>query len=106
MRGQWATRMLDPTKLAAELAGNEDADVLVVESNYLQSGDARKLLWRYVTNGRGAVVLVNRVTPSISGCLRELGFEAEGTVTSEKASAERFQFVYSDRKSVVYGSQV
>ena len=96
MRGQWATRMLDPTKLAAELAGNEDADVLVVESNYLQSGDARKLLWRYVTNGRGVVLLVNRVTPSISGCLRELGFEAEGTVTSEKASAERFQFVYSN----------
>ena len=96
MRGQWATRMLDPTKLAAELTGNEDADVLVVESNYLQSGDARKLLWRYVTNGRGVVLLVNRVTPSISGCLRELGFEAEGTVTSEKASADRFQFVYSN----------
>jgi hypothetical protein len=96
MRGQWATRVLDPTKLAAELAANEDADVLVVESNYLQSGDARKLLWRYVTNGRGVVLLVNRVTPSISGCLRELGFEAEGTVTTEKGSAERFQFVYSN----------
>ena len=53
MRGQWATRVLEPTKLAAELAANEDADVLVVESNYLQSGDARKLLWRYLTNGRG-----------------------------------------------------
>ena len=96
MRGQWATRVLDPTKLAAELAANEDADVLVVESNYLQSGDARKLLWRYVTNGRGVVLLVNRVTPSISGCLRELGFEAEGTVSTEKGSAERFQFVYSN----------
>jgi hypothetical protein len=96
MRGQWATRVLDPTKLAAELAGTEDADVLVVESSYLQSADARKLLWRYVTNGRGALVLVNRVTPSISGCLRELGFEAQGTVTADKASAERFQFVYSN----------
>ena len=96
MRGQWATRVLEPTKLAAELAANEDADVLVVESNYLQSGDARKLLWRYVTNGRGVVLLVNRVTPSISGCLRELGFEAEGTVSAEKGSAERFQFVYSN----------
>ena len=96
MRGQWATRVLEPTKLAAELAASEDADVLVVESSYLQSGDARKLLWRYVTNGRGAVVLVNRVTPSISGCLRELGFEAEGTVSVEKGSAERFQFVYSN----------
>jgi hypothetical protein len=96
MRGQWVTRLLDPTKLTAELAQTEDADVLVVESNYLQSADARKLLWRYVTNGRGAVVLMNRVTPSIAGCLRELGFEAEGTVTAEKASAEKFQFVYSN----------
>jgi hypothetical protein len=96
MRGQWTTRVLDPTKLAAELAANEDADVLVVESNYLQSGDARKLLWRYVTNGRGVVLLVNRVTPSIRGCLRELGFEAESTVSAEKGKAERFQFVYSN----------
>ena len=96
MRGQWATRVLEPTKLAAELAKNEDADVLVVESNYLQSGDARKLLWRYVTNGRGVLLLVNRVTPSISGCLRELGFEAEGTIRTEKGSAERFQFVFSN----------
>ena len=78
MRGQWATRVLEPTKLAAELAANQDADVLCLESNYLQSGDARKLLWRYLTNGRGVVLLVNRVTPSIVGCLRELGFEAEG----------------------------
>ena len=96
MRGQWVTRLLDPTKLTAELAQTEDADVLVVESNYLQSADARKLLWRYVTNGRGAVVLMNRVTPSIAGCMRELGFEAEGTVTAEKANAEKFQFVYSN----------
>jgi hypothetical protein len=96
MRGQWATRVLDPTKLAAELARADDADVLVVESNYLQSSDARKLLWRYVTNGRGVVLFVNRVTPSISACLRELGFEAEGTISTEKGSAERFQFVYSN----------
>jgi len=96
MRGQWTTRLLDPAKLAGELAGTEDADVLVVESNYLQSGDARKLLWRYVINGRGVVLLVNRVTPSISGCLRELGFEAESTVSAEKGKAERFQFVYSN----------
>ena len=94
MRGQWATRLLEPTKLSAELAATEDADVLVIESNYLQSSDARKLLWRYLTNGRGVVLLVNRVTPSISGCLRELGFEAEGTVSVEKASAEKFQFVF------------
>ena len=94
MRGQWATRVLEPTKLSAELAATEDADVLVVESNYLQSSDARKLLWRYLTNGRGVLLLVNRVTPSIGGCLRELGFEAAGTIGEEKGAAERFQFVF------------
>jgi hypothetical protein len=94
MRGQWATRVLEPTKVAAELAGTEDADVLVVESNYLQASDARKLLWRYLTNGRGVVLLINRVTPSINGCLRELGFETEGTISDEKGGAEKFQFVF------------
>jgi hypothetical protein len=96
MRGQWACRVLEPTKLAAELASNDDSDVLVVESNYLQAGDARKLLWRYVTNGRGALVLVNKVTPSIAGFLRELGFEVEGTVSAGRSQPERFQFVYSN----------
>ena len=94
MRGQWAARVLEPTKLPAELAANNDAEVLVIESNYLQSADARKLVWRYVTNGRGVLLLVNRVTPSISGYLRELGFESEGTVRVDKSSSERFQFVY------------
>ena len=94
MHGQWATRVLEPSKLGEELAATEEADVLVVESNYLQSSDARKLLWRYLTNGRGALLLVNRVTPSISGCLRELGFEAEGTISAQKGSEERFQFVF------------
>jgi len=96
MRGEWATRLLDPARLAAELAGSEDADVLVMESNYLQSGDARKLLGRYLANGRGVLLLMNRLTPSISGCLRELGFEADGTVQTEKSRPERFQFVYSN----------
>ena len=94
MHGQWATRLLEPTKLGAELAATEEADVLVVESNYLQASDARKLLWRYLTNGRGVLLLVNRVTPSISGCLRELGFEAEGITSAPDSGPERFQFVF------------
>jgi hypothetical protein len=96
MRGQWAARVLEPTKLGEELAANQDADVLCLESNYLQSSEARSLLWRYLTSGRGVLLLVNRMTPGIAGCLRELGFEAGNTVTPEKGAAERFQFVFSN----------
>jgi hypothetical protein len=70
--------------------------VLCLESGYLQSAEARKLLWRYLSNGRGAFVLVNRVTPAIDGFLRELGFECEGPVRSEQSAPEKFQFVFSN----------
>jgi hypothetical protein len=96
MRGQWATRLLDPANLSAELAASQDADVLCLESAYLQSADARKLLRRYLTNGRGVLLLVNRVTPTIRGCLRELGFEVEGTVHPGRETPEKFQFVFSN----------
>ena len=96
MRGQWAARMLEPANLAAELASAQDADVLCLESNYLQSTDARKLLWRYLTDGRGVILLVNRVTPTITGYLRELGFESEGVAIPAKERPEKFQFVFSN----------
>jgi hypothetical protein len=41
-------------------------------------------------------LLVNRLTPSISGFLRELGFEAEGMVNAPKGAPEKFQFVFSN----------
>jgi hypothetical protein len=96
MRGQWAGRILDPAKLSDELAANEDAEVLCIESNFLQSGDARKLLWRYLTNGRGVLLFVNRVTPAITGSLKELGFEVEGSVNVGKEAPERFEFILSN----------
>ena len=96
MRGQWAARVLEPAKLGAEVAANNDADVLCLESNYLQSGDARKLLSRYLSNGRGVLLLVNRVTPAIRGYLREIGFETEGVVEAPKDNPDKFQFVFSN----------
>jgi hypothetical protein len=90
MRGQWAARSLDPAALAGEIAASRDEDVLCIESNYLQSGDARKLVWRYLTNGRGVVLFLNRITPAIKACLRDLGFEGEPV---EESRPSRFQFV-------------
>src|SRR5437660_4969567 len=94
MRGHWATRTLEPAHLAEEVAANHDSEVLVIESNYLQSGEARKLVWRYLSNGRGVFLLVNRVTPVISGALRELGFETQSEAPP-KTTAEKFQYVFS-----------
>jgi hypothetical protein len=96
MRGQWATRLLEPARLSSELEANQDADVLCLESTYLQSADARKLLSRYLSNGRGVLLFVNRVTPSVSGALRELGFESEGSVDNEEDRPEKFQFIFSN----------
>src|ERR1051326_1366244 len=95
MRGRWSTRILEPSKLAQELAGDADADVLCLESNYLQASDARKLLWRYLTKGHGVLLIVNRLAPAIDGCLRELGLEAQGSVRAA-GKPEMFQFVYSN----------
>jgi hypothetical protein len=95
MRGQWAARTLEPAQLDKELAANEDADVLCIESNYLQSSAARKLLWRYLTNGRGVILLVNRLTPSIAGFLRELGFEAADNKLTAPPGGAKFQYIFS-----------
>src|ERR1043166_4864639 len=96
MKGRWATHWIEPAKISDELSANQDAEVLCIESNYLQSGDARKLISRYLSNGRGVLLLVNRLTPRINGFLRELGFEAEGMVNAPKGAPEKFQFVFSN----------
>ncbi|HTL59384.1 MAG TPA: BatA and WFA domain-containing protein [Candidatus Limnocylindrales bacterium] len=96
MRGQWATRIIDPARLDDEVATNQDADVLCLESNYLQSSAARKLLSRYLTNQRGVFLVINRLTPAIEGCLRELGFEPEGTWNTGANNPDKFQFVFSN----------
>jgi hypothetical protein len=90
MKGQWAAKMLSPTALSD---ADADEDVLCVESSYLQSAEARTLLRRYLNNGRGVVLFVNRVTPVIQEYLRDLGFESEGTAAADAGHAEKIRFV-------------
>ncbi len=96
MRGRWASQFLDPANLASETATNLDADVLCIESSYLQSAAARKLVARYLGNRRGVFLIVNRLSPGIDAALRELGFETDGMIEPGQESPERFQFVVSN----------
>jgi hypothetical protein len=84
---------VDPTDPGGKEAGKPEADVLCIESNYLQSEDARKMLAKYLADGRGVVLLINRVTPVIKGALQELGFTAEEPILRAPGEEEKFQFV-------------
>jgi hypothetical protein len=94
MRGQWATRILDPARLADEVAA-DDAEVLVIESRYLRSAGARKLVKRYLENGRGVLLLVNKVSLIIDGALRDLGFELADRADGSDSQAVRIQYVFA-----------
>jgi hypothetical protein len=95
MRGHWTARWLDFENPPRDDAVPENADVLCLESAYLQTPRTRALLAAYLSSGRGVLLLVNRLSPSIDGCLRELGFEPERMLTRPEDNSERFQFVVS-----------
>ncbi len=78
MRGHWTQRILQPTKLLDEVNSPLMDDVLVVDAGYLQSKDARDLVYRYLNSGHGVVLLLNRMTPLVRGMLSSLGFDVAG----------------------------
>lgn len=92
MRGRWKAERLDPATAdpAAPLAAF--ADVLVIEASLAQSERVRHLVLRYLSNGRGVVLLIDRVTPLVKGFLRELGLEALDD-RAGGAPAQSFRYV-------------
>jgi Aerotolerance regulator N-terminal len=92
MKGQWATRVLEPSRLSEEAAAERSEEVLVVEGNFLQSEEARKLVTRWLEAGSGVVLLVNRLSLPLADMLRELGFESQGETTEPTT----FQYVYAN----------
>ncbi len=92
MKGQWASRVLEPSRLAEEAAAERSEEVLVVEGNFLQSEEARKLVTRWLDAGSGVVLLVNHLSTPLADMLRELGFEVQG----ESTESTTFQYVYAN----------
>ncbi len=93
MRGQWAARFIEPSQAGQELAASSMADVLCLESGYLQSAEVRKLASRYLSNGHGVLLMINRLTPTITGALRELGLEVSRSQDTSDKGAEKLAFV-------------
>lgn len=95
MKGRWATRRLDPAAGGlGELPEAEMPEVLVLEGDYAQSEDVRKLVLRCLNNERGVLLFLGRTTPLLQGFLRELGVEATSDVPL--ARPEGFRFVATD----------
>ena len=47
----------------------------MVDANYLQSGQGRALVHRYLGEGRGVFIMVGQLTTLLTGFLEEMGFE-------------------------------
>lgn len=82
MRGRWSARVVEPSELGTEPGSKDDADVLVVESHYLQSAGARELVRDALRGGRGVLLLIDRDTPLVHGFLLGLGFDIQGETTA------------------------
>ena len=75
--GHWKVETLNPTKLVDANIASPDtfADILMIDSDYLQSAQARMLVDRYFQAGRGVFIMANRLPTLVTGFLEKLGFD-------------------------------
>ena len=76
-RGHWSSQVLQPADIPALLAAppGKEADVLMIDADYLQSSAGTDLLDRYAKNDRGVFIMMGRNSPLLGGLLQKLGFE-------------------------------
>jgi len=102
-RGHWAVETLQPAQLAQTLSASPemDADILLIDGNYLQSEQARQLVQRYLKSGRGVFIMVSELSTLLTGFLEDMGFEAE-TRLAPNASAPFAPIRYFSTQSPVF----
>lgn len=94
MKGRWVTRVIEPAQLGSETQ-DPNCDVLCIESDYLQSSHARQLLNRYLSSGKGVLLLMNRVTLLSNAVLKELGFEIDSAKSIQiEPQPKHFNYYY------------
>ena len=94
MKGRWDVRVADQDDL---LDRDQDSgpDVLCLESHRLKSPEVRSLVRDDLSAGRGVILLVDQITPVISGFLRDMGIEAEA-LQDEPGQPATFRYVYAE----------
>ena len=98
MQGRWLTEIRDepPWKREENTEADESlADALVIESHYLAAKEARELTFEYIRRGRGVLVLLDQINPSVLGFLREFGMESRSLAEQPKEAAN-LQYVHAD----------
>jgi hypothetical protein len=95
MRGYWATRLLEPTQVFGELKSGEVADVLCIESSFLQFREVRDLVMLFLKSGHGVLLLVNGASPLTRAFLSELGFDLQ-TAMTVPAGVTAFRYVFTE----------
>ena len=93
MKGRWKTRVLDASELRGDGQTQPEEDVLCVESHFLHSAPARRLVLNYLDGGRGVLLLVDQTTPLVSAFLRELGIESVSEAPQTPAAHFRYVFM-------------
>jgi hypothetical protein len=86
-RGHWSAKILQPADLPSLLTASSDpdADVLMIDGDYLQASQGRDLVDRYVKSDRGVFVMMGRSSPLLNGFVQQLGFEPELQLPSDLA---------------------
>lgn len=89
MGGRWKADFVQPAGVGLIAKKEDFADALLVDASYLQSKDARELVTRYLSSGRGVLLFLNRVNPLVHGFLRELGFDVGSGPSGEANSVKQ-----------------
>jgi hypothetical protein len=97
MRGRWQRQLLNESSIADRARDDADFDVLCLESQFLSSASVRTLLLDSLNDGRGVVLLIDRVTPVISSFLRQLGVvSGERPDVRQVGDGQGFRYVFLD----------
>jgi len=88
-KGHWSAQKIEPADLPNVLNSppEKDADVLMVDANYLQSNQGRGLVHRYLQEGRGVFIMVGQLTTLLTGFLEEMGFEPRLQTAEDSSKA-------------------